>query len=105
MSKLSFAKYEGIGNDFILIDDRSLQFPTQDAPKIERLCHRKFGIGADGLILLQPATSPADFRMRIFNSDGGEAESCGNGLRCLICFLAELRIPPRPYAIATGERI
>ena len=86
MSKLSFVKYEGIGNDFILIDDREERF-IFDPLYIQQLCHRKFGIGADGLILLQ---NGADYRMRIFNCDGKEAECCGNGLRCLVHFIREL---------------
>lgn len=100
MSTLSFIKYHGAGNDFILIDDRALLFHYS----VSHLCHRKFGIGADGLILLQ--TDPvADFRMRIFNSDGSEAESCGNGLRCLMKFILDLGLPKQRYRIATGDRI
>ena len=87
MSKLSFGKYQGAGNDFVLIDDRDLRFPTADKELIRRLCHRQFGIGADGLLLLQ-GHEQADFRMRVFNSDGNEAEGCGNGL----CQLAQFRV-------------
>ncbi len=101
MSKLSFVKYHGAGNDFILIDDRTLFF---DPTLVPQLCHRHFGIGADGLILLQH-DSLADFRMRIYNSDGSEAESCGNGLRCLFLFLLHLGLPQQTYQIATGENI
>jgi diaminopimelate epimerase len=104
MSKLSFTKYHGAGNDFILVDDRPLFFPTQDALLIQRLCHRQFGIGADGLILLQE-DGTADFRMRIYNADGREAKSCGNGLRCLLRFVADLGCPKRPYQIATGSGV
>ena len=109
MSKLSFAKYafakyEGAGNDFILIDDRPLFFPSKDSNFIQRLCHRKFGIGADGVILLQKDSS-AHFRMRIFNSDGSEAESCGNGLRCLLRFIDDLGLPRENYSIAADQRI
>ncbi len=86
-----FSKYHGSGNDFILIDDRSLEFPCPDKTLIKQLCHRKFGIGGDGLILLQLSSS-ADFKMRIFNSDGSEAEMCGNGLRCLVAFLHDLAL-------------
>lgn len=101
MSTLTFVKFQGAGNDFILIDDRALFFnPTQ----VKDLCHRKFGIGADGVILLQN-DSLADFRMRIFNSDGSEAESCGNGLRCLLRFLVDLGLPRKNYRIATADRI
>lgn len=98
---LYFAKYQGAGNDFILIDDRAPHFNPNLVPQ---LCNRKFGIGADGVILLQ--TDPAaDFRMRIFNSDGSEAGSCGNGLRCLMKFIVDLGLPKKNYRIATGDRI
>ncbi len=101
MSKRSFGKYQGAGNDFILIDDRALSF---DPSSVSALCHRKYGIGADGVILLQ--NDPvADFRMRIFNADGSEAESCGNGLRCLARFLLDLGFPKQTYRIATANRI
>jgi diaminopimelate epimerase len=100
MSKISFVKYQGAGNDFILIDDRA---PIFNPSLVPSLCHRKFGIGADGVILLQ-LDPVADFRMRIFNSDGSEAESCGNGLRCLMRFIADLNLPQKTYRIATGQR-
>jgi len=81
---LEFFKYHGAGNDFILIDNRKLVF-TAEKKTIERLCDRHFGIGADGLILLE--TRPkSDFRMRYFNSDGAEATMCGNGGRCIVSF-------------------
>ena len=81
---IPFAKYQAAGNDFILIDDRKSRF-LQKTDTIQRLCHRQFGIGADGLILLQHSQT-AHLRMRIFNSDGSEAEMCGNGIRCLFHF-------------------
>lgn len=104
MWKNIFAKYEGAGNDFILIDDRTFSFPIHDSHLIQRLCHRKFGVGADGLILLQNSAK-ADFRMRIFNADGSEAESCGNGLRCLGRFLIDQNILFSRVAIETVDRI
>jgi len=85
MEEVYFSKYQGAGNDFVLVDDRSLFFPISDLTLIKRLCHRHFGIGADGLILWQPS-GKADVRMRIFNSDASEPEMCGNGLRCLALF-------------------
>lgn len=100
-TSLLFSKYEGAGNDFILIDDRQKTFPIKEVP---RFCHRKFGIGADGVLLLQ-TDSRADFLLRIFNSDGSEAESCGNGLRCFLQFIADLGFPKKRYSIAVGERI
>ena len=98
---LKFSKIEGAGNDFIVIDDRAGTFSLSEAER-RRLCHRNFGIGADGLILLQDG-SP--FRMRIFNSDGRETEGCGNGLRCLGRFLLELGFAPTTTSIQTHNRI
>lgn len=86
--KWSFAKYVGSGNDFILFDNRNQTFPIQPT-LIQRLCHRQNGIGADGLLLLGNSSS-ADFSFRIFNSDGSEAEMCGNGLRCFVQWLIHL---------------
>jgi len=98
MSRVSFVKYQGTGNDFILVDDRLGNF-SWDASLIRSLCHRQRGVGADGVILLGEV--PPDFTMRIFNSDGGEAESCGNGLRCLAQFLKDLGIVRPAYRIRT----
>jgi diaminopimelate epimerase len=89
--KIPFTKMHGSGNDFILIDcrDRSGNFPTE-AKEIKvisrKLCHRRFGIGADQLLLLY-SSEAADFKMRIFNSDGSEVEMCGNGIRCLARYI------------------
>ncbi len=92
---MKFYKYQGAGNDFIFIDDRPLSFPIKE---VEKMCHRQLGIGADGVILLQPSKS-VDFRMRIFNSDGSEAASCGNGLACLMRFLIDLGLEDKTYRI------
>ena len=79
--KLGFTKMHGIGNDFILIDCRN--FVPDDLPGLaRRLCRRRFGIGADQLLLIQDSER-ADFRMRIYNADGSEVEMCGNGIRCV----------------------
>lgn len=83
-----FAKYHGAGNDFIIIDDRRLTFSIEPA-LIQKLCSRRLGIGADGLLLLQPSEI-GDFRMRIFNADGGEPAMCGNGIRCMAHFIHQL---------------
>jgi len=75
----------GAGNDFILLDNRAGDIQL-DPTQIARLCDRHRGIGADGILLLEKASNGADFRMRYFNADGGEAEMCGNGARCLMRF-------------------
>ena len=81
---LPFSKYEGTGNDFIIIDDRKLQFPVSEQ-LISLLCDRHFGIGADGLLLVQHSEG-YDFGMNYFNSDGSHATFCGNGGRCITAF-------------------
>ncbi len=78
---LRFTKMNGAGNDFILIDNRAGDVHL-DRSQIAHLCDRHRGVGADGILLLEKASNHADFRMRYFNADGGEAEMCGNGARC-----------------------
>jgi diaminopimelate epimerase len=87
---IEFTKYHGLGNDFILIDNRSTPEPTITPEQAIKLCDRHFGIGADGVIFALPGTEGSDYTMRIFNSDGSEPEMCGNGIRCLAGFLADL---------------
>jgi diaminopimelate epimerase len=82
---LRFTKMNGAGNDFILFDNRSEDIDL-DRNQIAQLCNRHRGIGADGVLLLENPTNRADFRMRYFNADGGEAEMCGNGARCFARF-------------------
>jgi diaminopimelate epimerase len=80
---MRFWKMHGLGNDYIVIDDRSEGIPEKELSKLaEKLCRRRFSVGADGLLIVRNSTI-ADFKMRIFNSDGSEAEMCGNGIRCI----------------------
>lgn len=82
---LRFTKMNGAGNDFVLLDNRSGGIQLNPA-QITRICDRHRGVGADGILLLENAADGADFRMRYYNRDGGEAEMCGNGARCFARF-------------------
>lgn len=112
---LKFCKMHGCGNDFILVNGFAESLPADRGQLAERLCDRHFGIGADGLITLEPEAG-YDFRMHIYQPDGSEAEMCGNGVRCAalfanwqgICQAAELNIATlagliRPTILAAGE--
>lgn len=88
---VSFFKYQGTGNDFIIIDNRELTFPKNNFTLIQKLCHRQFGIGADGLMLLEKAGS-SHFKMTYYNADGYEGSMCGNGGRCIVAFAKHLGI-------------
>ncbi len=87
--QLSFYKYHGTGNDFILVDNRNGQFPKDKVELISRLCERHTGIGADGLILLEEDPE-SDFKMVYYNADGQEGSMCGNGGRCVVAFARKL---------------
>lgn len=85
---LHFYKMTGAGNDFVMVDNRDLTLtPVLTHDTIAALCDRRFGIGGDGLIAVEPAQVGGDVRMRYYNSDGGEAEMCGNGARCFTAFV------------------
>jgi len=87
---LTFHKFHGLGNDFILIDNRHQNAPLLSPTEAIEWCDRHFGVGADGVIFALPGEGETDYQMRIFNSDGSEPEMCGNGIRCLARFLADL---------------
>ncbi|BDA46791.1 Diaminopimelate epimerase [Coccomyxa sp. Obi] len=86
---LEFIKYQGLGNDFILVDNRHQTEPLVTAEQAKFICDRNFGVGGDGVIFALPPEGNVDYTMRIFNSDGSEPEMCGNGIRCLARFVAE----------------
>src|SRR5688572_33125140 len=86
---LQFTKMNGAGNDFVMLDNRDLRY-SLDKNAIAKLCDRHRGIGADGLLAVEPAENGADFKFRYYNADGGEAEMCGNGARCFGRFTAAL---------------
>lgn len=85
---MKFTKYHGIGNDFIILDGIKEKMPAAIKETAKNLCHRNFGIGGDGLIVVWPSKK-ADIRMQIINSDGSEAEMCGNGIRCFARYVYE----------------
>jgi len=97
---LRFTKMNGAGNDFILIDNR-VGDVRLDRTQIAQLCDRHRGIGADGILLLEKPSNRADFRMRYFNADGGEAEMCGNGARCFARFAKKVAVAKEEISFET----
>jgi len=103
--KIEISKYEGLGNDFILVDARDAQDPPLTSEQSAKLCNRNFCVGGDGVIFALKAPEGKedeyDFSMRIYNSDGSEPEMCGNGIRCLAAFLRDLGEDAESYRINT----
>ena len=89
---IEFVKYHGLGNDFILVDNRHSSEPLVTPEQAIKMCDRHFGIGADGVIFALPGQEDTDYTMRIYNSDGSEPQMCGNGIRCLAEFIASLEL-------------
>lgn len=104
---MHFAKYHGLGNDFVVVDLRTADGATaaaiQEPDVVRAVCDRQFGVGGDGVLAILPATSPQSVaRMRVLNADGSEAEMCGNGIRCVVEDLHALGVTANPMAIDTG---
>src|SRR5690606_35966393 len=91
MNSIQFYKYQGAGNDFIIVDNRNSQFIDSSPGRIAKLCNRRFGIGADGFMLLQHSNE-ADFEMVYHNADGNLGSMCGNGGRCMVAFAKKMGV-------------
>lgn len=97
MSQIHFFKYQGTGNDFVILDNRNWSYTALTTDRIRFLCDRRFGIGADGLMLLNPHPG-YDFEMKYYNADGRESTMCGNGGRCLVKFAYDMGIRKNEYS-------
>ena len=103
--KLNFTKWQGCGNDFVLIDCQESPLERDYASLGKELCDRHYGIGADGILVVEPSET-ADFRMRIINADGSEAEMCGNGIRCFARYLYDFgRTEKTEFTVETGAGV
>lgn len=101
---LPFVKYHGTGNDFIIIDNRRKTVEPGDRKTIKHLCNRRFGIGADGLMMLYDHQE-LDFEMKYFNADGIEGTMCGNGGRCIVMFAKKLRLVVNRARFMTNDGV
>jgi diaminopimelate epimerase len=104
---MRFAKYHGLGNDFVVVDlrdaDAVIAAAIQDPAVVRAVCDRRFGVGGDGVLAILPATTATSVaRMRVLNADGSEAEMCGNGIRCVVEDLHARGVTANPMAIDTG---
>lgn len=88
-TSFKFSKYQGLGNDFILIDNTKSTTPILSPEEGSKLCDRNFGVGGDGVIFVMPGTNNCDYTMRIYNPDGSEPQMCGNGIRCMAKYIYE----------------
>lgn len=102
--KIEFYKYQGTGNDFILLDNREKTYDGITKEQIEKACDRRFGIGADGLMLLN-TKGGYDFEMEYYNSDGNIGSMCGNGGRCIVNFASKLGIKKKEYSFLASDGI
>ncbi len=103
--ELNFVKYHGAGNDFILLDGRA-PLPPLTPELVAALCHRRFGVGADGLMVLgEPVRSGCDFEMLFYNSDGHPGSMCGNGARCIVRFAEDLGVGGQTKKFTKGEEL
>jgi diaminopimelate epimerase len=100
--KINFEKYQGTGNDFVIMNNRAKEFSSLTASHIRHICDRRFGVGGDGLMLLNEKEG-YDFEMKYFNADGRESSMCGNGGRCLVKFAYELGIHKNVYHFIAAD--
>lgn len=100
--KISFTKYQGTGNDFVVLDNRDGAYDGLTLEQVAFLCDRKFGIGSDGLMMLENADG-FDFKMRYYNADGQEGSMCGNGGRCLVQFAHDKGIVKQSYQFTASD--
>ncbi len=100
--QIQFYKYQGTGNDFIILDNRKALYNNLTQEQIRNMCDRRFGIGADGLMLLN-IHKDYDFEMKYYNADGGEGSMCGNGGRCMVRFASELGIRRSTYKFLASD--